>query len=394
MPTSGTPTNVVPRASGPSGSPQPGSTPKASFETKTATANVALAGSPEIVLLRRVGDDVEVLGWRPGQPGLATTQRITGAARGLAESSEPIQTEFSPDGALLLVHAYGSNGRQDTVRVFRLAGDTGREIWKSSVLGSFVAAGFAPTGQLVITSAVPQRRDRGWTIVDLSGKPILHELPLPPITALDRTGTRDPTFYYLPLAFSEDGRWLYAMSAHAIQPLYRPAYRILLATGLAQPIDAFPIAGPARIVSTIVEPTSGRLVLTEPGHAATGRGTVEVWSPRATKPDFQVILGVVFSAVWAGDGSVITADYDRVPGPFRFRVLSISSSGKLEPTLLNADGDNAALVGVRDGFAAAYAASTATGNRELIIVRLADGTTSSIGVSEPEGLIGRVGLRP
>lgn len=379
-------------------SPQSNITAQPSKDALPAFADIALQGSPEMVVFQRVGDDINVLGWRPGEPGLATKQTILAAARGLT-AYQSLQTELSPNGSMLLVHAGPAivDG-PDTFRVFRLEAAGGREIWHSTSLGSGLVAAFAPTGQLVVTSGAPMLRDRGWTIVDVSGdKAVVHEIDLRPMptpapSASVALGTA--TYYYLPLALSADGRWLYAMSAHAAQPLYRPAYRISVATGRAQPIDAFPITGIARIVSAVIDPISGRFVSAGPASGSSSAGYVEAWSPGAETPDFHVDLRVVFGAVWTDNGTIITAEYDRVPGPFSFRVLPISATGTVGSALLTAAGDNAALVGVRNGFAAAYVAWTATGERELAVIRLSDGATSGVHVSDPDGLSFNLGMRP
>jgi hypothetical protein len=381
----------------PAGSPQQDSTPQPALGTPPVLADVALPGSPEIVLFQREGDDIRVLGWRPGDADLATMQTVHGAARGLNDK-QTVQTALSPDGSLLLVHAYPATFEgPDTFRVFRLEGTGGREIWQSTSLGSNLTAAFVPTGQVVVTATGLLRRDRGWTIVELSAdKAVVHDIDLPRIPAPAPSASADlrtQTFNYAPLAVSADGRWVYAMSIHATEPLYRPAYRISIETGDEEPIDAFPTIGASRVVSTAVDRLSGRLLLAGP-YSTAGPGFVQAWSAGAKTPDFQAELGTVFFAAWMDDGGVITADYDRLPGPFRFRVLSLSETGKVAMTFFTAQGTNAALVGVLDGFAAAYVAATGSSARTLVMIRLSDGATSGVEVSDPDGLYFTVGLRP
>lgn len=378
----------------PASSPQQTSPPQSSVDTPPVLADVALPGSPEIVLFQREGDDIKVLGWRPGDRNLGTKQAIHGAVRGLTDK-QTMQIAVSPDGSLLLVHAYPATFEgPDSFRVFRLEGTAGREIWQSTSFGSNLTAGFVPTGQVVVTATGLLRRDRGWTIVDLSAeKPAVYDIELPPIQAPAPSASPDLrtlTFNYAPLAMSADGEWVYAMSVHGTEPLYRPAYRISLATGRAEPIDAFPTTGESRVVSPSVDP-SGRLLLAGP-YSTAGRGLVEAWSAGAKTPDFQVDLGTVFSAVWSDDGGVITAAYDRLPGPFRFRVLSLSATGTVATTFLEAPGTDAALVGVHNGFAAAYVAEKGSGGRRLIVIRLSDGATSGVEVSAP--MVSIIGYAP
>jgi hypothetical protein len=389
--------STAPSRSIPAFSPTQVSTARPSLEPPPVLADVVLPGSPEIALFQREGDDIKVLGWRPGDPDLATRHTIKGAVRGLNDK-QGIQTNLSPDGSLLFVHAHPATFEgPDTFRVFRLEGSGGREIWQSTTLGSNLTAGFVPTGQVVVTATGLLRRDRGWTIVDLSAdQAVVHEIELPRIPAPAPSASADlrtQIFNYAPLAVSADARWIYAMSIHATEPLYRPAYRISIETGDAERIDAFPTTGASRVVSTAVDPLSGRLLLAGPLTTA-GPGFVQAWSAGAKTPDFQAELGTVFFAAWMDDGGVITADYDRLPGPFRFRVLSLTATGNLATTFFNAQGTNAGLVGIHNGFAAAYVAGAGSRARTLVVIRLSDGATSGVEVSDPAGLYFTVGLRP
>ncbi len=338
-----------------------------------------------------------VLGWRPGDAGLGTRQTLAGAARGIGDD-QPLEASISPDGSLVLVHALPATFEgPDTFRVYGLQGAAGREIWQSTSLGSSLAASFVPTGQVVVSAPGLLRRDRGWTIVDVtSDQPVVRDIELPPFPAPAPSASPDLRtliLNYAPLALSADARWLYVMSVQATEPYYRPAYRIAIETGDAERIDTFPITGPSRVVSTAVDRLSGRFLLAGP-YTTSGQGFVQAWSPGSTTPDFQAEFGVVFFAAWMDDGGVITADYDRLPGPFRFRVLALTATGEIAATLFTAHGTDAQLVGVHHGFAAAYAAAAGSGTRTLAVIRLSDGATSGVEVSDPDGLILTPGLRP
>ena len=387
--------SVAPSQRPPSSSPQ--AKPQPSPDTAPSLANDALPGSPEIVLFQRDGDDINVLGWRAGEPGLATRHALQGAARGIT-ATQTVQITISPDGSLLLVHALPATlDGPDTFRVFKLEGAGGHEVWQSTSLGSGLAAGFAPTGQIMVTQPGLGRRDRGWTIVDLSGaKPAVHEVPLPPFPTLAPTASRDLrtlTINYAPLALSADGKWVYAMSIHATEPQYRPAYRISVETGEATPIDALSTTGPSRAVSTSVDLLSGRYLLAGP-LMTSGEGLVQAWSPGAATPDFQAELGILFVATWLDDGGVIVGEYDHLPGPFHFRVMTLTANGEVAKTYFTADGTNAALVGTHNGFALAYNADRGSGTRTLVAIRLSDGATSAVEVPDPDGLSFNLGLRP
>jgi hypothetical protein len=391
--------SVAPSRSTPAASPRPSDTPRPSAGNSPALANGPLPGSPEIVLFQRDGDDVKVLGWRAGEPGIAKRQTVQGAARGI-NAQQTLLMFVSPDGAHLLVHASPATvDGPDTFRVYKLDGTGGREIWHSTSLGSGLSAGFAPTGQVLVTQLGLGRRDRGWTIVDLSGsKPVVHDVPLPPFPAPVPSASRDLRtliINYAPLAMSADGRWVYAMSIQATEPQYRPAYRISVETGKAERIDGLPTTGSSRVVSPSVDLRSGRYLLSGP-LATRGEGFVQAWLPGAKTPDFEAELGILFDAAWMVDGGVVVGEYDHLPGPFHFRVMTLTATGDIARTYFTAEGTNAGLVGVQDGFAAAYAAGigAATGTRTLVVIRLSDGATSGVEVTDPDGVAFNLGIRP
>jgi hypothetical protein len=387
-------------ASGPTVIPSSGPrsiTPRPSVEASAVVGNIEFLGSPELVLFQRQGDDLNLLGWRAGESALGTRQVIPGALRGVTEQQDYL-SQLSPDGSILLMHARPATpGAPDIFRVFRLDLTGGREIWESTALGSGVGAAFIGADRVVVTSGGVLPTGRGWTIVDLSrDNAVIHELDVPPIPRPSPGTSIDfdtQTFNYVPLAMSADGSWVYAMSVHASEPVYRLAYRIAIETGEAQPLTAFPTTGPSRVVSPLVDPISGRLLLAGP-RVTSGSGLLEAWSTGAKTPDFKAAFNNVFSAVWLDDGGVITADYDRLPGPFSFRIIALTATGKPAATLFTAQGTNAALVGVQRGFAGVYVDSTDSGVRTLVVIRLADGAISAVEVREPSGLNFNVGLRP
>ena len=395
----GSPSRVAPTASMSvsTRSPAPSGPPRSSGGPVADLANQSLPGAPELVLFGRGGDDVTVHGWRPGDSDLALRQTVRGAARDLSDPRS-LQADLSPDGRFLLIHFPAATSEApDAFRVYRLDASGGREIWQSTALGSSLAAGFLPTGQLVVTQPGLLRRDRGWTVIELADDgAVVHDIPLPPFPAREPAASidlRTVILNYSPAGASADGRWLYATSVQATEPVYRPAYRISIETGKAERIDAFPTTGPDRIVSTAVDPRTGRLLLAGP-HATPDEGLVQAWRSGAAKPDFQTQLGVVFFAAWTDDGSIVAGAYDVVPGPFRFRVLALTADGALAATLLVARGTNAAVVGVGGGFAEAYVAGPKEGRRTLVVIRLADGARSGLEVTDPDGVLFQVDVRP
>jgi hypothetical protein len=393
------PTTLAFATAGPRPGPsaeRPSTTSPASADATISPGNVELPGSPELLFLQRQGEDLNLLGWRPGEPLLGVRRVVTGALRGIAEG-QGYQSQLSPDGSIVLVEAPATFEASESFRAFRLESTGSQEIWSSTTLGPNVVGGFIGPKHVIVTSASQISDGRGWTIVDLSGDAaIVHELDLPavprppPGTSIDFGKL---TFNYVPLGISADGTAVYALSSHSSKPVFRPAYRIRIDTGQAEPITTLPITGPSRVVSSLVDPLSGRLVLAG-ARSAGGSGLVEAWSPGQTMPDFTAAFSNVFGALWLDDGSVLTADYDKLPGPFTFRVIKLTSAGKIDATLFTADGTNAALVGAQHGFVAAYSASRATGIRTLVVIRLEDDAISTIEVPEPSGLNGSFGLRP
>ena len=378
----------------------PGASSAGSPSPHPATAGprtAELPGSPELVFFQRLGDDLNLLGWRPGESTLGVRQVLAGALRGITDS-QSYQSQLSPDGTMVLVQASGTMpDAQRSFRAFRLDERSGREVWSSQALGSNVVGGFVGKDRVIVTSASQIADGRGWTIVDLSGdEPVVHELDIPPPprpapgTSVD---LETLTLNYVPLAMSADGRFVYAMSVHVSEPVFRPAYQISVKTGEAQPTTAFPTTGPARVASDLLDPLSGRLLLAG-ARATPDQGLVEAWLPGAEKPDFKAAFNTVFGALWLDDGSVVTADYDRLPGPFTFRVIELRPTGEIAATLFSAEGTNAGLIGARGGFVAAYVVSAATGLRTLIVIRLADRAIASVDLPEAAGLNGSFGLRP
>jgi len=360
---------------------------------------VALPGSPEVVLFQRVGDDVVVLGWRPGEPGLRREAVVQDAVRGLSDRQLG-QVQLSPDGSLLLVTAAPATfpGHQ-TFRVFSTDGDDGHDLWQSTSPGSDLSATFIGARQLLVAPGyglIALTNAAIWRIVDLSGgEPVVRETDVPDIARPGPSATPDwrtRILNYHPLALSVDGEWLYAMAGHATEPRLRPAFRVAIATGQTEPMDVLPISGPARANTPVLD-RSGRLLLAGPFLTA-GPGIVEAWSPGASAPDFRVDLANVYGASWTDNGQVLTSAYDRLPGPFRFRILSLGADGAMGETYLDTRGTKAALIGVRDGFAAAYVGWTGSGKQELVVIRLRDGTVAEVEIDEPDGLLLGVGLRP
>jgi hypothetical protein len=388
-------TSVPPRP-GPTGttSTLPSSSPA---KPPSGPGNVALAGAPELVFFERAGDDLDVLGWRAGEGTLGVRQVIAGALRGIA-NQQSYGVALSSDGSIVLVQAApATHGAPITFRAFRLGATEGARIWESTALGSEVVGSFVGPAHVVVAPASQIATGRAWTLIDLSGKVAeTHELAQPPIVRPSPGASLNLdtlTFNIVPFATSADGTYLYALSTHGTEPIYRPAYRIWIATGKAEAVDAFPTTGNSRVVSPIVDTKSGRFLLAG-ARSTSGPGLVQAWSPGAREPEIEVELHNVFGAQWFGDGRIVTGDYDRLPGPFTFQVITVQKSGEPDSPLFSAQGTDAALLGVRDGFAAAYATSRGSNVRTLVVIRLTDGATSTVVVPEPANLVGYPGLRP
>lgn len=385
----------------------PGGTAASSSTAPTLPAagsgNLPFPGSPELVLFQRDGDDLNVLGWRTGETQLRVRQVIAGALRGITEQ-QGYAVLLSPDGSLVMIEAPPTTlGAPITLRVFRLDSSTGSLAWESTDFPSELSASFVgPEQVLVGTTGLFLQAPSPWTVVDLAGAdPVIREVAVPepprPSPGASPGATVDITkviFNYGPVGMSQDGRFLYAGELRLVPPILRPAFRIEIATGKATPIDAFPFEGPSAVMSSSIDPVSGRLVLAGP-RMTPGEGTIQMWSPGAKEPDFETKLHVVLGAFWLDDGSVLTADYDKLPGPFTFSIDTISSTGGSVTTIFTAKGTNAAILGARDGFVAAYATSRGSSKRTLVVIRLDDGAISTLDVAEPPGLLSTYGgIRP
>jgi hypothetical protein len=387
-------------SSAPSGAPstrRPSTIAPPTAEASPKGGGVALPGSPELFLIERDGDDLKVLGWRAGETELGVRQVIAGAMRGITEPRD-FQSQLSPDGTILLVDVSPATFEApNTFRAFRLDGTGGREIWESTGLGSGVHAGFVGPAQVIVTTGSQLPDGTGWTVVDLSADTaVVRELdvPIPPRPSPGASiDVETLTVNYVPMRMSADGRFLYVLSTHFIEPIYRPAARFVIQTGEFQPITEFPSTGPSRVTSAILAPHSGRLLLAG-AHSTAASGLVEAWLPGATMPDFKTDLVNVFGAVWLDDGRVLTAAYDRLPSPFKFEIVILTAAGQPDATLFSADARSAALLGALNGFVVAYATPTGSDTRTLVMIRLADEKISTLDIPEPSWVNLSIGLRP
>jgi hypothetical protein len=378
----------------------PGQTVVPSGATTTPTtdpANAPMAGAPELVFFQRDGDDLNLLGWRAGEPRLAVRQVVAGALRGLTDPQRWV-AQLSPDSSILLVQATPAvHDGPVIVRAYRLGGPTPTLIWEPTSFGSDLVVSFVGPTQVVVASGALVAMFPSWTFADLGGASVVtREIDLPPLPRPSPGSSLDFTrlvINWAPIGLSADGRYLYLLSVNGAEPLFRPAYRIDVDRNSAEPMTSFPTTGPSRVVSSQVDEISGRLVLAGP-RMTRGAGLVQAWLPGAAKPAFEVELHTVFGAQWVGDGSLLTADYDRLPGPFTFEVIRVSAAGVVDEPLYSGTGTAGALMGVEHGFAAAYLSSRDSGNRTLVVVRLVDGATSTASVTEPAELGAATALRP
>jgi hypothetical protein len=380
--------------------PSPGAasiTPQVTAQATRNPANIELPGSPEIVAFQRAGDDLQILGWRPGEAGLGIRHVIRSALEGITDRQD-YAAQLSSDGSIVLVQAHAASPDAGaTFRAFRLDSADGRRIWDTAALGNGVSASFFAATIVIVASTSPIQTDLRWTVVDLSrDDPVLHELEVPqvprpaPGTSIDLNAL---TFNYTPLAISPDHGTIYAMSRHSSEPLLRPAFSLAIATGETRPLDALPTGSALGARSSVLDATSGRLLLAGPYWTA-GPGFVEAWTAGKSTPDFKMALTNVFGAIWLDDGGVITADYDKLPGPFTFRIVTLTSTGEPDETLFSGQGTDANFLGVQRGFAAAYLRTEGTGMRTLVVIRLADGAVASVEVPEPSGINHALGLLP
>lgn len=271
--------------------------------------NLAIAGAPGIGLARPAGDDLELSAWWPGDVALKPVGVLRGA---LATSGPFFSVELSPD--LRYGVTIGPTAREYDTLVVRLVGHD-RVLWTTTLpVDDPLAPGPGPPPQWpgivwsADSSTVVVAEGPNWTIIRIDGSDVatqgLRVGPDPDPTP-DPGGDQASTFY--PVAFSADGRWLYAASGHGSAPRSRPALRIDLAGSPAriESITRYPASGPDQLAPSrypgSIDPATGRY--TELVGSGPGDVDVALFDADGTRlavPD--ELAGRNVGTAWLGDG--------------------------------------------------------------------------------------------
>ena len=348
--------------------------------------NQQLAGATTTMLVRREGDDAEVLAWRPGDPELRPLRRFPGAFGGLGEGPE-IAT-LSPDARSLLIVAIKAGEGRDHARLVTADGGIAWEADGVTGLGGVVWS--ADSGSLVILGAP----GRWWLVtVDRSGAAIGRELSIdaaPAPTAAPSVGA--PWVRVVPVGFSEDGRWVYGARVDIRHGLIEATTRVAIDDGTVEPIRTFSSTGPERLderARGILDPTTGRSVMFGANAAIPGGPpTVEVKEADGTIA-YRVEGRVVYATAWTDDGRLLVLDADGLPFPTGLRLRLVGADGVVQGTLLETGPvAGGVVVGVANGLVhLVFTTDRPDKGLQIAVVRIADGATSAIVVPSLDGIL-------
>jgi hypothetical protein len=377
-------TAAPPASPGASGAPaavsSPRPTPRGPVERLPLVPDLRLADAPTVVFHHRHGPDLERLTWSAGgSDGMRPLPHLTGVLEGI-DDDEGFTAVASPDGTRLAIRGLGSfQGRDDDV--VRIVTSDGEVLWSGNdAAGLPVAPIWSPDSRRVLVPGPGTE----WRILTLGVEGVT-ELTIEP----EADGREEDDAFQAPLAFSGDGRWLYATVTNYREPGYWPAARYSTSDGRTTPLDAFPTDGqdaPSALgrLGFELDPLTGRRAVGPPLGPTVGPTHVRVFKADGTQA-FGVRLDTIVGLAWAGDGRLLALETDSFPGPSRFRLLPIDAAGETGATLLDGGPLSwASLVGAYDGHVLlAFSAGRASNGVLVVLLRLRDGATATLPI-EPE----------
>ena len=350
--------------------------------------NQQLAGAATTTLVRRDGEDAEVLAWSPGDPELRPLRRFPGAFGG--RGKEPVIATLSPDARSLLIVAIKAGSVEGREHARLVTADRGIawETDEATGLGGVVWS--ADSGSLVI----PGTPGRWWLVtVDEAGAATGRELSIdaaPAPTAAPSVGA--PWVRVVPVGFSEDGRWVYGARVDFGRGLIEATTRVAIDDGTVEPIENFSSTGPERLderARGILDPRTGRSVMFGANAAIPGGPpTVEVKEADGTIA-YRVEGRVVYATAWTDDGRLLVLDADGLPFPTGLRLRLVDADGDVERTLLETGPiAGGGVVGVASGFVhLVFATDRPDKALQIAVMRIADGATSAIVVPSLDGIL-------
>lgn len=354
-------------------------------EALLALPDRSVAGAPRPTLIQRRGSDAVVATWTPGS-GLTVGATFAGAFADVAGGA--IRPQLSPDGNRLLVLSSSAAGQAGRDRATLFDRD-GTVLWAPpSIAPSASAVWSAGGGLLTIGGA-----DRRWQVlaVGASGAVSATSVSLPaeliqPVRppagagsplALDTVAT--------PVGYSADGHWIYGAVVTNRLGTVSGQFRVAVPGAGAQ-------GGRVEVVSTfgvgradgllpqagtfggrLVDPIHGLLASWQPSVDFSSGPFLEVRRPAGTLA-FVVNAGTPLGSAWDEQGDLYVLASDGIMAPDRTSLVRIGPRGEIEATLLASGAvAGAALIGVRDGYAAlTIAVSRPAVDAQIVLVDLAD----------------------
>jgi hypothetical protein len=348
-------------------------------------ANRRFAGAPRSILVRRTGDDAELLAWRPGDDTLQSIRRFPGALTGMGDGG--LVVRLAPDARSLLILTVGAPSGEGQDRA-RLVTADGGIAWVSDAVTGLGGSVWSSDSRALAVSGAD---GRWWLVtIDASGA-TPRKVPVggEALSTPEPTGMR--TDRLVPIGFSENGRWVYGAKIDPYRGSVEPAMRVEVADGTVEQISTLDLTGPDRLehgVRGILDPTSGRTVGYGPNASIPGGPPMVEVKGRDGTVAFRVAGGVVLGTAWTEDGRLLVLDTDGVQGSVRLRV--VGTDGVVEATVLDTGpAARGGLIGVTEGFVAlAFTTDRPDKALQIVVVRLEDGARSAIVVQSDARILG------
>jgi hypothetical protein len=349
--------------------------------------NQPLPGAPTSGLVRRVGDDAEVLAWSPGEDALRSFYRFPGAFGGLGD--DPQIATLAPDGRSLLIVAVKTISIEGDDRA-RLVTADGGIAWEGDHVTGLAGTAWSADSSVL---AVPGAPGRWWLVsIDRSGKAAARDLSVVAEPGPTAAPTSSPWVRVVPIGFSENGRWVYGAMVDIGRGSIQPTTRVAIDDGTVEPVADFRSSGSDRLddrARGILDPATGRTV-TFGANASIPGGppTVEVKEADGAIA-FRVEGRVTLGTAWTDDRRLLVLDADGVPFPTGMRLRLVDEDGNVERTLLETGPvRGGGLIGAADGFVSlAFTTDRPEKAVQIVVIRLADGATSAIVLPSAEGIL-------